>query len=306
MNETENIVQFFREGYVKFVAKSFSAHIELDTTVKPNALTEIQIPLPQVGIPGFQIPGVAAIGPILNPSLVLSIALSTELQFTYGFDVSVPDNSEILIDIANVTNSSVTGFPESTVTALPLQAGINDISLTFSAAFKPEILLGISVLNGQGTAGAGVLLTLPRLEAQFSQVANVDHLCNPLNTTNNNLQNDNFTSLTNIVPSVNFDLELIAQAEVKAGQFRFGENVGYTVTSKQFTLPTACFSYDADKNSYITAEAAVETGKDGEVEKKKSGGVVRITDEASIIRVAKRVGTLWTILGLSGIYILLL
>ena len=298
-NDTENIISFFKYGFLKLVANSFSAHIELETIVEPKALEGMKIPLPQIGIPGFQIPGVAVVGPIFTPSIELSVELSTQLDFTYGFDVSLPTNSEIWIDIANVTNSSVVGFRDSTITALPLQAGVNDISLTLSAAFRPEILLGISVLNGHGTAGAAIALNLPRVEAKISQVANVDHLCNPLNSSNNNLQNDNFTSLTNIVPKAELDLELIAQAEVRAGTFRIDDQAAYTALVKDFALPTACFSYDAAKKTFATAEAAVQTGKNGQAVKKNSsaGGI----EYGTVLRLLNRVGRLGSTLGVLGI-----
>lgn len=305
MTETEEVIDFFRHGYVKLVAKSFKAHIELETTVQPKALIGIQIPLPQIGIPGFTIPGVATVGPIFNPSIELSVELSAQLDFTYGFDLIVPDDSEIVIDIANVTNSSVTGFQDTTATALPFQAGIDDISLTFAAAFKPEVLLGISVLNGQGLAGAGVLLSLPYIEAKISQVANVDHLCNPLSTTNNNLlQTDNFTSLTNIVPKAVLDLELIAQAEVRAGSFRLDDAAAFTALSQEIPLPTACFSYDPEKKTFATAEpateAAVETTKPGDVG--KTSGATDARRQSVLLRGLKGLGLCWSTVVVLGVY----
>lgn len=302
-NDTQHIIQFFEHGFVKLVAESFSAHIELETIVEPNTLKEIQIPLPQIGLPGFQIPGVAAVGPIFNPSIDLSVELSAQLDFIYGFDVTLPANSEIMIDISNVKNSSIVGFQDSTIAALPLQAGVNDISLALSAAFRPELLLGISVLDGHGTAGAGIVLNLPRVDAKISQVANVDHLCNPLNGSNNNLQNDNFTSLTNIVPKAELDLELIAQAEVRAGQFHLDDKAGYTALSKDFALPTACFSYDAAAKTYATAEPAVQTGKPGQVAK-KSNAVSEI-EHGIILRSLLRIVNLRDPLGLLGVCFLI-
>ena len=67
-------------------------------------------------------------GPIFSPNLVVGAKLQTDLTFTYGFDlnvsfhhslgfrrgadpsIKVPNNSTIILDIGNVTNSSITGL----------------------------------------------------------------------------------------------------------------------------------------------------------------------------------------------------
>lgn len=54
--DVEDIVQFFEDGYVKLLVNDFSAHIELESTLQPSAsLILYTAPLPEIGIPGFQV-----------------------------------------------------------------------------------------------------------------------------------------------------------------------------------------------------------------------------------------------------------
>lgn len=54
-NETD-IVDYIKNGYVKLHADNFTAHIELESTIQPSTLlTLYSIPLPEIGLPGFQV-----------------------------------------------------------------------------------------------------------------------------------------------------------------------------------------------------------------------------------------------------------
>ena len=152
------------------------------------------------------------------------------------------------------------------MTALPLQASVGDLALTLSAAFTPELLLGISLFSsGAGSAGVGVQLNLPKLDVEIKPVKNADHKCNPLKKTSdaNTLRGDNFTSLINVIPKVELDLELVAQAEIKAGAFSVNDDKAVTVLRKEFALPTTCLSFDAGRKSLETARVGLGVGGGG-------------------------------------------
>lgn len=147
--------------------------------------------------------------------------------------------------------------PNSQSTSLkapPFQFKAPNISLTLSAGFTPEILIGISLFNGIGTVAAGVIFSLPTITATISQVSNVTSTCEPAhNSSSSSSPADQyiFNSLTHIVPKVDFAIALIAQAEVKPIGLPFiEENAAYTVWNKSAPLPTACFSYRADEKAY--------------------------------------------------------
>lgn len=154
---------------------------------------------------------------------------------------------------------------DAKIAAIPFQASLDSVNLTLSTAFTPELLLGISVFGGHGEAGAGVFLDLPTVTATVSQVAHVDSDCNPATNSSsegNNVVEDLFDSLTNIVPEINLDIGLVAEAQVQAGPYKALKNDKFTVASKQFTLPTACLSYDAQAKTF-GAPTATPSGKKG-------------------------------------------
>ena len=143
---------------------------------------------------------------------------------------------------------------DTTITAIPFQAEVDSVSLSLSSAFTPELLLGISVFGGKGTAGAGIFFNLPAVVATVSQVTHVNSTCEPVtnSSTGSTTLDAIFGSLTNIVPQVEFDLGLVAQADVRAGPLNFNVTAKHTALSRHLTLPTACISYNAKEKAFAT------------------------------------------------------
>lgn len=55
-NDTENIIQFFSNGYLELRVDDFAAHIELESSIQPSkSLTLYKVPMPEIGLPGFQV-----------------------------------------------------------------------------------------------------------------------------------------------------------------------------------------------------------------------------------------------------------
>ncbi|KAL8808486.1 MAG: hypothetical protein Q9182_000037 [Xanthomendoza sp. 2 TL-2023] len=236
-------------GSFTFEANDFSAHIELGATIEPTlSLLTYNASMPSIGLPGFQIPGIGVVGPIFKPGIVVGAQISTKLDFTYGFDLTVPDNSSITLKLVDSEDSTITGFSKSKITALPFTAGVDNVALTVSAAFRPELLLGVKVLTG--TIGAGIFFNLPTVAATISQVAHVNSKCEPIprnstSSTVNGILEDVFGSLTHIEPSVEFDFGVLAEAQVN----KFAAGDVYTIFNTSFPLPTACFEFDKGKRA---------------------------------------------------------
>lgn len=55
-NQTENIVDFFirDNGYVELQTNDFSAHIELESTIKPSKQVTYTAPLPAINLTPFE------------------------------------------------------------------------------------------------------------------------------------------------------------------------------------------------------------------------------------------------------------
>jgi hypothetical protein len=278
--EDENMTfEFFTEdGFLELRADDVAAHIELESAItltSPSGLTTFELPLPEIGLPGFTIPGIATVGPIFRPVVSVGFQVSTTFNFTYGFDLAIPNNSRIRMNIAELGNSTETGFSNTSITALPFQApsSLPDPEITISAGFFPRLLLGISVGHRAlgANAGAGVIFGLPKLEASIVQVPEVDGACGPRPAPNSTVaQNDN--SLTLIEPSVSFELGLIAEGSIGIGggiQF----DAAHRLMNRTFPLEKQCLRFDTEANSFAPAvtEAQTEGGKGGDQD---SAGVV--------------------------------
>ncbi|TGO81742.1 hypothetical protein BPOR_1035g00010 [Botrytis porri] len=204
------------------------------------------------------IPDIAATGPMWTPAIQGSISVSRNLNFTYGFDVSVPDKSSIRLNIGNLTESTSSSFSDSAITTLPLTATDPSISLTLSLALHSELLLGVNILSGKGSIAAGALLDLPALSVTISELTSVDENCNPAQNSSSSVNNlDYFSSLTNIVPQADIAIGLQAGIQLAIPDLHFVENVGTTVTlaGTSMLLPTQCMSFDGGKKEFVTPKA---------------------------------------------------
>ncbi|KAL9580578.1 MAG: hypothetical protein Q9212_004408, partial [Teloschistes hypoglaucus] len=245
----------FDQGTFTFKANGFFAHIELETTVQPSAgILSFEALMPSIGIPGFQIPGIGIVGPIFKPAVVLGTQINSKLEFTYGFNLTVPNNSSIHLDLTDLESSSIDGFPNTTISALPFTASVDNIALTLSAAFRPQLLLGISLLGSTADAGAGVFFNLPTISTTISQVAHVNQKCEPVpmssgsnndsaSTLVNGVLEDIFGSLTHVEDSVELGFGVFAEANVKAFKGAAVDGV-VTIFNTSLPGPTACLSFD--------------------------------------------------------------
>ena len=259
-NSTESIMDFYENGFVELAVNNFAAHIELESTVAASeSLYLYTAPFPDITLPGFSIPGIATVGPVLRPRVTFGVQVATELDFTYGFDMSTPDNSFVVLDIKSPTNSTVSGFQQSKISPIPFQSSLDNLKLTVSAAFNPQLLLTISILDNDGSINAGAFLDLPKVQATIAQVDQVDSQCNPTNKSSP-AKDFVFDSLTNIIPSVDLDVGVLANAQVKAGAFQVEDAAVYTAWSASYPLPTACVSYVAAQKTYAAPGTTATTG----------------------------------------------
>ncbi|KAF5870615.1 putative gpi anchored protein [Botrytis fragariae] len=256
--DTEKAVNFVEHGYFDMVFNGLGAHIEIDSAVAGTFTETFTMELTTLALPGFQIPDIAAIGPMWIPAIQGSISVSRNLNFTYGFDVSVPDKSSMRLNIGNLTESTSSGFSDSAITALPLIATDPSISLTLSLALHSEILLGVNILSGKGSIAAGAFLDLPALSVTISELTSVDENCNPAQSSSSSVKDlDYFSSLTNIVPQADIAIGLQAGIQLRIPDLHFVENVGTTATlaGTSMLLPTHCMSFDGGKKEFVTPGA---------------------------------------------------
>ena len=259
--DIDEIENFIQSGFLQVTADDLSAHIELDAkwpqtqnlVGKTYTITLATIPLQP-----FSIPDVAVIGPMFQPRLQLSAGVSADIDFKYGFEMTVPNNSTALANIGQVNQSSLTGFDQTKFTALPFTSSVSSLSLNLSATLQPELLLGISLLNSIGTAGAGIFLNLPQLSVSVSPVSGTNDRCEPI--TDNAIIQDiasHFGKLIHVVPAGELAGGFVAQAKVGIpGLKKLEEQTAWTPLATSFAPPTACLAFDKGKSGLVTATAA--------------------------------------------------
>ncbi|KAF7861796.1 hypothetical protein EAF04_007679 [Stromatinia cepivora] len=280
--DTQKAVNFLEHGYFDAVVNGLGAHIETDAAIAGTFTESFNMSLVTLTLPGFQIPEIAAIGPIWVPTIRGAISVSTTLDFTYGFEVTVPDDSSIRLNIGNLSDSTSHGFNNTSVTALPLTA--TDPSIALTLALHSEILLGVNILSGRGSIAAGAFLDLPALSVSITQLSSVDKNCNPaqnafLSPSQNLDSIDIFSSLTNIVPKAEIALGLEASAQLAIPEINSEENGGTTATlaGTAMLLPTACLSFDGKLRAFVSPTATGTAGSSSGDSKKSANAGVQLS-----------------------------
>ncbi|OAX81491.1 hypothetical protein ACJ72_04163 [Emergomyces africanus] len=192
----------------------------------------------------------------------MSLTLKQPIQFDYGFNVSVPNDATFTIDLGDVNNSTTKGFDRTKFSSLPYQAQTST-GLEFNISFRPEILLGVSSLVGATTGGVGAFFNIPSITVTVDQIDNVDGKCNPLPASPSLPGDDDneyrvptledlVGNFTNIVPTVELNVGVVAELEIGVGALQKKLQAEHTIASKVFTLPTACLAFNKEKKSFAS------------------------------------------------------
>ena len=251
-NSTDDVFQFIEHGYAEVVVNDLFAHIELETTwLAAQVGKSFTINLASIGLTPIQIPDIAVVGPLFNPKLIVGVDVGLDLDFSYGFELTVPNNSTALANVGNVSSSQLTGFGGTTLTILPFQAKVGNLALNLSATLQPEILIGFSFADDIGNAGAGIFLELPQLAVEIAPAVGTNEKCEPI--TNVSLGNDIlqlFGNLTHFVPDVELAGGFIAQATLGPHFINANYQTAYTPLATTFAAPTACLAFDSEASTY--------------------------------------------------------
>jgi hypothetical protein len=165
--------------------------------------------------------------------------------------------------------------------------------------FSPQLLLGATVFDDLGSIGAGVFFDLPSISASLSYVTGVNSTCDPVGPSSPDLIPG---GLTNIVPSVVFDVGLIAEAAISDFDLTIGAVTTYELASYAPTLPTACLAFDTRASTFAPATAratatatATTLGSSGP---KSSGATILVNPITKMVRSMGRLVIVTLSLGL--------
>ncbi|GFF64076.1 hypothetical protein IFM60648_01141 [Aspergillus lentulus] len=282
MDAVNNTIAFFDHGSIEVIANGLFAQVELEFDLSASQdLVSVTAQLPAIPLIPFEIPGVLVFGPMIVAEFDMSLSLAQNIGFSYGFNLSVPANSKVELNMDEISNSSITGFDKTTVHALPFQAKAALVSLIASIGFKPQVLLGINTAVGSVQGGVGAFLELPKVSVNVTQLSNVNEKCEAVSNGDGKLTSmlDNiFGNFTNIVPTVDINLGALANFEVDVPRvFTETAAVQTVLASTSYPLPTACLQFDSESGEYSSptpthtpTPASSAVGKVATAEAKKS------------------------------------
>ncbi|KAL3477719.1 hypothetical protein BJX99DRAFT_245950 [Aspergillus californicus] len=242
----EDAIGFFTNGSVELLVRNLFSQIELEfDLVLEEPLVELTMALPTIPLTPFQIAGVVTFGPQILPEFVLGVEVGGDIGFSYGFNVTVPDYSRILINMTTYGDSEITGFEDTTFKTLPFEASTEVTSMALNVAFKPQFLLGISTgidaMNTDIDGGIGAFVSLPNLSLNVSQVTGVNENCEVAEG------NDASGNATHLIPSVELDMGVFAEYDVQVGDiFNQSQRVESVLASTSWDLPTACVLFEPE------------------------------------------------------------
>ncbi|KAF2423085.1 hypothetical protein EJ08DRAFT_682444 [Tothia fuscella] len=171
--EPNNILgngQIIQNGTVSLtMVDGFQAHLQMGANV--SASGEFEIPLFEVPIQGFTIPGIGRAGLTFCTSITAEFNVSESMQLGFGFEVNVPRNSSVKIDLARFNKSSITGFDKTNLTSLPFSLN-GSVTGTAKVAMKPQIPLGFEFFDGEISASVGIFLNAPALNLNLTKEVN--------------------------------------------------------------------------------------------------------------------------------------
>ncbi|KAM5458613.1 hypothetical protein McanCB49686_002214 [Microsporum canis] len=279
---------FINEGKVEIELSSLFARVELELALEAGQeLLNFTVPMPSVPLSPFAIPGVVLFGAIFTPQVSVAVTLSNPVNFTYGVDVSVPEDSGFSLNFGDLSNSTIKGLEYTTFTEIPFQSSKGVTDLTFSVSFSPEILFGVESPTGIIKGGAGVTFNVPQASVKVSQLHGVDERCEKV-TKPPEIENDtdkhDFVDIligdfVNIEPSFGFEVVPFVELQLKLPRNEALHYQKLTATSTEFSLPTACLAFDEKVSTYgaptqvLATSTAEPTATASETKKAAAGRV---------------------------------
>jgi hypothetical protein len=231
------------------VFESLRLHVELSFDLTPsNSSNELMVPLVPMEDPTRVSGSVGSFNVDVGfvPEIHGWLNTTKPVNFTWGFDITVPSGAGIFFSSENLNNPVATGFGNTTLTTTPFQASTGDLNMAFEASFRPTFGFTVSFPGGDATLQA--VADLPKLDALISQVTNADSACNPVASGNSSAKV--FQTLTHIVPSFGTDAGIVEN-----------NNFIEPFNPTPEPLPTACFQYDSKKKELVAPGTASGAGK---------------------------------------------
>ncbi|KAL9050816.1 MAG: hypothetical protein Q9162_006403 [Coniocarpon cinnabarinum] len=238
----------FTDTWIAATIDNFNATFDLAFNLtKPSSRNQITIPIWSNTTTRQKQIDILTLSATLDVELHGWINSSLDFNFTYGFNYGIPPNSELVLDLSDMTSRSY-GFNETSLTPLPFGATRGWIDVQMELSLRASLTFNASV-GGDfvGASASGqVGLDVPRLDVNIGEVYQVDSNCN--RETPSLPSDQSYENLTLITPSLGFDVfeDLTVQGHFlgadPARQLRPEQN-------SSRPLPTTCLFFDKAKQT---------------------------------------------------------
>ncbi|EGE08948.1 hypothetical protein TEQG_07903 [Trichophyton equinum CBS 127.97] len=248
-------IAFIREGQVDIELNRIFARMELELALEAGKeLLNFTVPMPSVPLSPFTVSG-GVLSPCLFEANFFSGVVSKPLNFSYGVDISAPEDSFISLNFGSPANSTIEGLQHTTFTEISFQSPQAITDLTFSVSFTPEILHGMRSPTGIISGGAGVAFNMPQASVKVSQLDDVNEACEkiphaPGTEDDMTKKGSLFGNFTHVEPSLEFNAVPFIEMQLDLPRREVLRQLEATVTSTQFSLPTACLAFDQKMGTY--------------------------------------------------------
>ncbi|KAK4498277.1 hypothetical protein PRZ48_010935 [Zasmidium cellare] len=239
-------------GTATVTAQGFGAHVNISAELKQsdNFLTPL---IPGLALDsGIHIPGLGKASLTIGPFIAGGYDYNGSLAITsYGFDMRVPDGSQLVLDVGNFSNSDITGLSDTTVTALPLNAEVEISTLNAWLALRSTIAASfeVDVDIASAAGGAGVYVDTPIIIVNATNVTGVGANCEPMDKGLDHAIDIDY------ITSWNFGAYIYANATLLGDDSSWDPKPYYSNGDPK-PLPKQCLGF-AD-NQYINASVALQ------------------------------------------------
>jgi hypothetical protein len=143
-----------------------------------------------------------------------------------------------------------------------------------SLGLRAELLLGVSIHNGDGNLDAGLLLDLPTVSVSVSQLDGVNALCEEISSSSTleGFLSHIFPNLTHIVPQVAIDAILTVGGGLAIEDvITATTGTQTTMAGTAWTLSTACLSWDDKVKGFASPTTSTTSSTAGATSSASAG-----------------------------------
>ncbi|KAF2755427.1 hypothetical protein EJ05DRAFT_502889 [Pseudovirgaria hyperparasitica] len=262
-------------GEVSISAKGLGARIELEANLTNTARWSWKLYEFPLGL-AYQIPKLGTIGLTYSPTIIGTYSLDGNASVSTGFDITVPSDSNMVIDFSDLSNSSSRGFQDTALTPIPFSSEVSLQSLSFGLSLQHRIGFGISLdppgFPGQVAIGAGVSLENPQMSLNITPIAGpVDASCKPL-AGNTDVSSEDSSILERVLnhtyslnPSIGLSIDFDAEFTTTIPLIS-PEPLGYNVYNHSMPIEdwATCLNWDQNSGTYVDAQQVFQTAKQQE------------------------------------------